>query len=208
MDTTQFDPAQQQASVVDAPAPAQPPAQVMADPATPARPRVAWPGGVGLLGVGLFLLLAALLTWPRLANAATSVVDPGDPLEDVWTLRWIDHALLTDPAHLYDAPIFHGFPLPLAYDDTSLGPALVALPLTALTGSMILTYNLLIIASYALAGLGRVPAGPACHRSTWAGIVAGMVYGFWSYTFAHISHLSVLSLYPHPPGALLPAQGL
>jgi hypothetical protein len=155
-------------------------------------------GAAALLGAGLFAVLAVLLTWPRLANAAASVVDPGDPLEDVWTLRWIDHALLTDPAHLYDAPIFHGFPLPLAYDDTSLGPALLALPLTALTGSMVLTYNLLIIASYALAGWGAFLLARHVTRSMAAGVVAGMVYGFWSYTFAHISHLSVMSLYPIP----------
>ena len=175
-------------------------------PVPPPRPPACRVAGLGrVAGRGAVPLLAALLTWPRLANAATSVVDLGDPLEDVWTLRWIDHALLTDPARLYDAPIFHGFPLPLAYDDTSLGPALLALPLTALTGSMILTYNLLIIASYALAGWGAFLLARHVTRSAWAGIVAGMVYAFWSYTFAHISHLSVLSLYPLPLALLLPA---
>ncbi len=159
-------------------------------------PRRGWVGP--LLGAVVFLLLAGLLTWPRLANATWSVVDPGDPLEDIWTLRWIDHALLTDPTQLYSAPIFHGFPLPLAYDDTSLGPALLALPLTALTGSMVLTYNLLIVASYALAGWGAFLLARHVTGSLWAGVIAGMVYGFWSYTFAHISHLSVLSLYPLP----------
>jgi hypothetical protein len=151
-----------------------------------------------LIAAGVFVVLAGLLTWPRLADAASSVVDPGDPLEDIWTLRWIDQALLTDPARLYDAPIFHGFPLPLAYDDTSLGPALVALPLTALTGSMVLTYNLLIVASFALAGWSAFLLARHVTGSAAAGIVAGMVTGFWSYTFAHISHLSVLSLYPLP----------
>ncbi len=162
-------------------------------------PRAARRGWVGpLLGAVVFVVLAGLLTWPRLANATWSVVDPGDPLEDVWTLRWIDHALLTDPTQLYAAPIFHGFPLPLAYDDTSLGPALLALPLTVLTGSMVLTYNLLLVASYALAGWGAFLLARHVTRSLWAGVIAGMVYGFWSYTFAHISHLSVLSLYPLP----------
>src|SRR5690349_7644062 len=85
------------------PAPARAPAPAAP---RPRAPRGSW--GVGLIAAGMFLLLAALLTWPRLANAATSVVDAGDPLEDVWTLRWIDQALLTDPARLYDAPIFHG----------------------------------------------------------------------------------------------------
>src|SRR5690349_18850955 len=155
-------------------------------------------GAALLLAAGLFLLLAGLLTWPRLGQAASSVVDFGDPLEDVWTLQWIDHALLTDPAHLYDAPIFYGFPQPLAYDDINLGQALLALPLTALTGNLVLTYNLLIVGSFALAGWCAFLLARHVTSSAWAGLIAGMVYGFWSYTFAHLSHMSVLSLYPIP----------
>ena len=199
MDTAQSDTSQRNpAGLVQMPPPMASPGSPQPAP-VPARPRAAGQGWVGaLIAAGVFVLLAGLLTWPRLANAATSVVDSGDPLEDIWTLRWIDQALLSDPARLYDAPIFHGFPLPLAYDDTSLGPALVALPLTALTGSMVLTYNLLIVASFALAGWSAFLLARHVTGSAAAGIVAGMVYGFWSYTFAHISHLSVLSLYPLP----------
>jgi hypothetical protein len=147
---------------------------------------------------GLFLVLAAGLTWPRLANAAWSVVDTGDPLKDVWMLFWIDHGLLHDPARLYAAPIFYGSPDALAYNDTALGPALLALPLTALTGNLILTYNLLIIASFALAAWSAFLLARHLTGSAAAGLVAGMAFGFWSYTFAHISHLNMLSLYPLP----------
>src|SRR4051812_28105957 len=81
------------------------------EPGPGAAPRATEPprrgaGWGAVAALGAFVLLAGLLTWPRLANATTSVVDPGDPLEDIWTLRWIDHALLTDPARLYAAPIF------------------------------------------------------------------------------------------------------
>jgi hypothetical protein len=179
------------------------PSHPISTPGTPdTAPRA---GGRGLSGrlslalaAELFVGLAVLLTWPRLANATTSVVDFGDPLEDVWTLRWINQALLTDPARLYDAPIFQGFPRPLAYDDITLGQALLTLPVTALTGNLVLAYNLLIILSFALAGWCAFVLARHVTGSALAGVIAGMVYGFWSYTFAHLSHLSVLSLYPIP----------
>ena len=150
------------------------------------------------LGAGVFLVLAGVMTWPRLANLATSVVDHGDPLEDIWTLQWIGRTLLTDPARLYDAPIFYGFPRPLAYDDIGIGPALVTLPVTALTGNPVLAYNLLIVGSFALAGWCAFLLARHVTGSALAGLIAGMAYGFWSYTFAHLSHMSVLSLYPMP----------
>src|SRR4051812_12831549 len=84
-----------------APPPAAAPAPTPAFVDLPPVPRSEGRRGAAvILAAGLFLLLAGLLTWPRLGQAAASVVDFGDPLEDVWTLRWIDHALLTDPAHL------------------------------------------------------------------------------------------------------------
>jgi hypothetical protein len=146
----------------------------------------------------VFAVLAGITTWPRLAHLTTSVVDHGDPLEDIWTLQWIGRALLTDPARLYDAPIFHGFPRPLAYDDIGVGQALVALPLAALTGNIVPAYNLLIVGSFALAGWCAFLLARHVTGNALAGLIAGTVYAFWSYTFAHLSHMSVLSLYAIP----------
>ena len=148
--------------------------------------------------VCLFGLLAALLTWPRLPDAAHSVVDYGDPLAYIWRLRWIDHALLHDPAHLYEAPIFYGFPESLAYDNIQIGPAVLALPLTSITGRVDTAYNLLIVFSYALSGLAAFALVRHVTGSAGASVVGGVVYAFWSYTLAHISHLAELSLYPIP----------
>ncbi|MDQ3929738.1 MAG: hypothetical protein M3328_11415, partial [Chloroflexota bacterium] len=151
-----------------------------------------------LLGAGLFALLASVLTWPRLGMAASSVVDYGDPLLHVWRVRWIGYALLNDPGHLFDAPIFHGYPKPLTFDDILIAPSIIALPLTALTGSVDLAYNLLILLSYMLAGWFTFLLARHVTGSAAAGLIAGTLGGFWSYTFAHISHLTSLSFYPLP----------
>lgn len=143
-------------------------------------------------------MLAVVMTWPRLPTAGTSVVDYGDPLSGIWRLRWINYALTSDFRHPYDAPIFRGYPSPLAYDHILVGPALLARPLSILTGSLELTYNLMVVASFALAAFCAFLLARHVTGSAVAGLVGGVVFGFWSYTFAHISHLAELSLYPIP----------
>ncbi|MDQ2809582.1 MAG: hypothetical protein M3Z04_22130, partial [Chloroflexota bacterium] len=104
-----------------------------------------------LIALVLYFAVAALVTWPQVPQAGTSVPDTGDPAESIWTLHWIAQALLHDPAHLYAAPIFHGFPNALAYDDTSLLPGVLFAPLW-LTDARLLGYNLLMWATLALTG--------------------------------------------------------
>jgi hypothetical protein len=135
------------------------------------------------------------LTWPRLPNAANSVVDYGDPLTVIWHMRWISHALLTDPSTLYAAPIYHGFPDPIAYDNIMIGQAIFGAPIAALTGSWELAFNLLVVLCFALNGWCAFLLARHVTGSAYAGFVAGMLYAFWSYTFAHISHLTELTLY-------------
>jgi hypothetical protein len=146
----------------------------------------------------LFALLAVVMTWPRLPTAGTTVVDYGDPLSGIWRFRWIDYAIASDFAHLYDAPIFRGYPSPLAYDNITIGPALVARSLSLLTGSLELAYNLMVVASFGLAAFCAFLLARHVTGSVTAGLVGGLVFSFWSYTFAHISHITDLSLYPIP----------
>src|SRR5688500_5259113 len=90
---------------------------------------------------GLVAILATLImTWPLAPNAATSVQDLGDPLLQIWTLKWDLHQLARDPLHLYDANTFTPFPLPLAYSESMLGIALLFAPLSWLTGNDVLAY--------------------------------------------------------------------
>ncbi len=56
---------------------------------------------------GLLALVSTHPLWRHLATAVPS--DIGDPLLNTWILAWDGHALLTDPAQLFDANIF--FPL-------------------------------------------------------------------------------------------------
>jgi hypothetical protein len=151
-----------------------------------------------LLALVFFFIVTAILTWPRVPGLATSVVDYGDPAHHIWTLDWIDRTLFSDYSRLYDAPIYHGFPLTLAYDDIFIGPALSVMALNALTQNIDLSYNLFVVLEFTLAAWCVFLLARHVTKSVIGGLLAGMVVGFTSYTFAHLSHINLLAIYPLP----------
>src|SRR5512134_546654 len=55
----------------------------------------------------LFVGLTAMMTWPQVLHMATRARDHQDVYFNMWRLRWVAHALATDPTRLFDANIFH-----------------------------------------------------------------------------------------------------
>ncbi len=125
--------------------------------------------------LGLFVLLAVVHTWPLAARPDVhSRVDNGDYSLNVWAVDWVARTLPTDPAHLFDANIFHPARLTLAYSEPLILQGALAIPAVWLGVPPVLTYNLLIIAGLALSGWAFALL---VHRDTgsWtAGIVAGV----------------------------------
>ena len=153
------------------------------------------------LALLLFLVVAALVTWPQLPHAADSLRDAGDPALFVWTLHWLATAVTHDPAQLYAGPIFHGFPNPVTFTDTSLLPGVLLAPLW-LADNHLLFLNLLMWVTLALVGFTAYLLIRRLSGSVLGGIVGGMVCAVNGYTLAHLSHLNLLSAYWLPLGLL------
>jgi hypothetical protein len=151
-----------------------------------------------LLALLFFFAVTTILTWPRVPGLATSVVDYGDPAHHIWRLDWIGRTIFSDYSRLYDAPIYHGFPLTLAYDDIFIGPALSVMALNALTQNIDLSYNLFVVLEFTLAAWCVFLLARHVTKSVTGGLLAGMAVGFTSYTFAHLSHINLLAIYPLP----------
>src|SRR3712207_9398016 len=94
------------------------------------------------------------MTWPYVLHLRDATVVGFDPLLQIWLSRWVQHALVTDPLHLYDANIFHPFAQTLAYTDANIPGALLAAPVDLLTRNPILTNSLLVLATFLLAAWG------------------------------------------------------
>jgi hypothetical protein len=126
--------------------------------------------------------------------------DLGDSLLNSWILAWdADHLsrfLSGDVAALrgfWNANIFHPEPLTLAYSEHLFAQSLQILPVYALTGNIILCYNLLFLSTFVLSGLGMFLFVREVTNDPRAGMVAGLIYAFAPYRVPQFAHLQVLS---------------
>jgi len=142
-----------------------------------------------LLYGALALLLFPTVVW-RLGDSFPG--DLGDPPSQAWILAWDVHALVTNPAHLYDGNIFYPFHDVLAYQDTLLGLLPVAAPLLLLTNNPVLAYNVLFLLSFALCAWGAYLLARRLVGDPRAAFLAGLVYGFSPYRMVHLYHLNLL----------------
>src|SRR5688572_7905894 len=150
-----------------------------------------------LRAAGLYLAAAFLLTWPLAANFTThlgAVERAGDPFLNLWILGWGMQAWLSDPmsvldGRVFNANIFHPAPGTLTFSDHLLLQSLVLSPLYAITGSLALCYNVLLIGSLALSGLAMHALARSITGSDRAALIAGLMLARRHYRTAQSNHL-------------------
>jgi hypothetical protein len=150
--------------------------------------------------LAIFAGLTVLMTYPQVLRLTTAVADHDDPLLSMWRLGWVAHQLPRDVLHLFDGNIFHPERRTLAFTDAMLLPAIAAAPLHWLGISSILIYNLVLLSGVVLSGaamylLVRALTGNAA--SAW---LAGIIFAFVPYRFAHYEHLELQLAFWMPLG--------
>ncbi len=168
-----------------------PPVGGDADRTRPASPTRG--GGRYLFLLVGFTLLTIFMLWPLASQVGNAVVDHGDPLYDIWSMRWVQHQLGTDPAHLWDANILFPYDRTFVFSEPQLSTALLAWPLVLATGNDVLTYNLLLFGTFIALGVGTALLVEAWSGNLSAGALAGILAAYTPYRFGHISHLNLLS---------------
>jgi hypothetical protein len=102
-----------------------------------------------------YAALALLMTWPMAARFFSHV--PGDGIDDpslAWNLWWIKHAFVDQPQNPFvSAWQFWPVGINLAFYTLTVLNGLLGIPLQLVLG-LIPTYNLLLLSSFALSGLG------------------------------------------------------
>jgi hypothetical protein len=149
----------------------------------------------------LYAVAAAIFTWPLALGLARDIpADLGDPLLNAWILAWdADHLLrffsgdLVALREFWNANIFYPEPLTLAYSEHLFAQAFQILPVYAITGNIILSYNLLFLSTFVLSGLGMYLFVRESTGSRCAGFAAGLIYAFAPYRVPQFSHVQVLS---------------
>jgi hypothetical protein len=148
-----------------------------------------------------FAIATLVTTWPLARGLATDIPhDFGDPLLNCWILGWsADHLLrflsgdLTAFAGFWQANIFHPAPMAFAYSEHLFAQAVQILPVYAVTGNLILCYNLLFLSTFFLSALGAYLLVRELTGDGRAGLLAGCAFGFAVFRIAHFPQLQVLS---------------
>lgn len=154
----------------------------------------------------VYTIAAGVVTFPLVVSLTTrlgALQGPGDSYLNLWILGWGLRAWTTDPlsvldGRVFDANIFFPAEGTLAYSDHFLLQALAFAPVYALTGNVVLCYNLLLLASIALSGLAMHALTREVTGSARGAYVAGLVWACWPYRTAHLQHIQLQALYFMP----------
>ncbi|SBT43487.1 hypothetical protein [Micromonospora auratinigra] len=139
------------------------------------------------------VLLAVALTWPTLRHPASTIPgDLGDPTLQAWQVAWAGHALLTDPAGLWNSNTFYPETYTYAYSDTLLGYAPAGMLGDGFAAAVV-RYNVLYVLLHALAFVGAYALVRQLGAGRWGGAVAGVAWAFAPWRLAHSGHLNILS---------------
>lgn len=148
--------------------------------------------------VGLFFtILAILSTWPLARHLTTHVIgrpDGVDAWNGLYVLTWGIHSLANHPLQYFNANIFYPHAEALAFGDHLFGQALLLAPIQWLLATPTLTYNLGVLLTFPVAGVGAYFLARQITGSVAAGLTAGILFAFSPWRFEHVGQLGVLAL--------------
>src|SRR5439155_50123 len=113
-------------------------------------------------------------------------------LLNTWILAWDAGRFAHGLRGLWDAPIFYPYSHALAYSEHLLGIAIFSAPLQWATRNPILVFNAVFLTSFVLAGGAMYLLARTLTGRRDAALIAGLIFAFTPYRFAHIAHLQML----------------
>ena len=142
---------------------------------------------------GLYTALTLIYFWPlpRLWGDHLGP-DLGDPLFNLWVLKWGVHQIRLGFPDLWDANIFYPTKGALAFSDHLLGPAAQLALFLLVIPNAIAGYNFLLLTSFIACGLAVCWVCRRAGLSWTAATLAGMMYAFSSFRLAQTTHLQIL----------------
>lgn len=147
----------------------------------------------GLVGIAIYALLATLYLRPICRVYADHIAPgPGDPVLNLYFLKWGMHQIGLGLPDVWDANFFFPMKGALTLSDHLLGPALQLFLLRPLVPSAIAGYNLLLWSSFVLTGASTawVLRQAGCSRP--AAFLGGALFAFCPYRWSQLWHLQVL----------------
>ncbi len=139
-----------------------------------------------------FAVLTLLFTYPIWTSPDSTLTGMGDELHQTWVMAWDAHALRSDPGALFDTNTFYPRKNTLALSENLLATAVLVAPINW-AGHPILAYNVALLMSFFLSGIGMALWVRYLTASTAAGLFAGVLWAFGPAKFGQLAHLQMLS---------------
>ena len=148
-----------------------------------------------LASLALFVAVALVHTWPLASDLAhLTRHDNRDSMLNEWIVAWVSHQLPQSPLHLFDANIFYPERDTLAYSEPMIVQSIMAMPLLWAGASIVLAYNLVLVAGFALSAWTMALVVQRWTRDWTAGLAAGAIFGFNAHSLSRIPHLQAQHL--------------
>src|SRR5580765_1562331 len=145
------------------------------------------------IACGLALLLAVVMTWPlatglgRLGRTTTM-----DGLYGIWNVGWVAHAIVTDPASLFDANIFYPHRETLAYSEANIVAGIIGIPAWLLTRNAYAAHNSALLFGFATSFLGMWLLARHLSGRADTSVVPAILFAFCPYFYSHSAHVQLL----------------
>ncbi|HSD28311.1 MAG TPA: PA14 domain-containing protein, partial [Vicinamibacteria bacterium] len=149
------------------------------------------PLGMGeiVASIGGYVVLLAAMSWPLAKDLAhTGPVDRPDGRLNAWILAYVGETLWSAPQRLFQAPNFHPLPDALAFSENLVLPAALVAPVQTL-GGPVLAYNVALLGSLLLSGLGAQLLARRVTGDRLAAFVTGAFFAAGPHRWTRLSHL-------------------
>jgi hypothetical protein len=141
---------------------------------------------------GIFTLASLVFTFPLVtALGQANRLDSPDALLNGFIVSWNLEQLRNDPLHLFDANIFFPEKGALAYSENLLTASLIAAPVALVSDNPILLVNIVLLAAFVFSGLAAFALAFELTHDRLAAYLAGILFTFAPYRFAHLPHLQL-----------------
>jgi hypothetical protein len=142
-----------------------------------------------------FTGVAVVFTWPLARHAGSAFAgDPfGDALLNTWILAWDADRILHGFEQYWDGLFFYPYQGTVTYSEHLLGIAIFTAPIQWLSGNPVLAYNVGLIGSTVLAGVGAFLLARELTGRGDVAFAAALAFACSPYRFPQILHLQVMS---------------
>jgi hypothetical protein len=154
----------------------------------------AWRSPVTWAAFAVYNVLAVVATWPLARHPQTLTIRNEDVYNSLWVLAWVVRQLFRDPLNLFEANIYYPHTHSLAYLESLVPESLQAAPVLWAGGSPLLAYNVVLLLTFSLSGLGAFLLAWELSGSRSGAFLAGLGYAFCAFRYDHFVHVHCLSI--------------